>query len=173
MKMTNMTRDAILINVLDHAFKEREEAIGTASTSLADRIQAYVLKDCAGALEKVPKGFLRISTDILCTFNGHQEYLHATKESAWFVRHSGWVADPKVKAENAFITEWAKLEKKARDIKEERKAARNNARALLYSVTTEVKLLEVWPEVKAFIPASAASMLPVPIKQLNKTLGLP
>lgn len=49
--------------------------------------------------------------------------------------------------------------------------------AVLNSVTTDTKLIEIWPEAVAFIPAAEKANTPqlpaLPIADLNKMLGLP
>ncbi len=65
----------------------------------------------------------------------------------------------------------------AATLKSEREQLTVSLRAVLNSVTTDKKLIEVWPEAVAFIPAAeraATVQLPaLPIADLNKMIGLP
>lgn len=65
----------------------------------------------------------------------------------------------------------------AQTLKQEREQLTVSVMAVLNSVNTDKKLIEVWPEAVAFIPAAekaAAPQLPaLPIASLNKMIGLP
>lgn len=55
-----------------------------------------------------------------------------------------------------------------------RDKAQRMAKATLESVTTVGRLVEVWPEVKPFVPEVAKAGLPmVPVKALNEAFSLP
>lgn len=62
-------------------------------------------------------------------------------------------------------------------LKSEREQLTVSLRAVLDSVTTDKRLVEVWPEAVAFIPAAeraASPQLPaLPISDLNRMIGLP
>ncbi len=68
---------------------------------------------------------------------------------------------------------------KARDIRDEKGRVSANIRAILNSVTTTKKLVEIWPEVLPFLNTTTHSSVPnralpvIRVSELNKMLGLP
>lgn len=65
----------------------------------------------------------------------------------------------------------------AKALKEETEQIRVSLWAVLNSVNTDKRLVEVWPEAVAFIPAAEKAATPqlpaLPIAELNKLIGLP
>lgn len=65
----------------------------------------------------------------------------------------------------------------AQALRKEREQLTVSVMAVLNSVSTDKKLIEVWPEAVAFIPAAEKAATPqlpaLPIASLNKMIGLP
>lgn len=58
-------------------------------------------------------------------------------------------------------------------LKSEREQLTVSLWAVLDSVTTDKRLVEVWPEAVAFIPAASPQLPALPIADLNRMIGLP
>jgi len=85
--------------------------------------------------------------------------------------------DVVVDAGNPLVEKLYAIDHDAAALKSEREQLTLSLWAVLDSVTTDKRLIEVWPEAVAFIPAAeraATSNLPaLPIADLNKMIGLP
>ncbi len=128
------------------------------------------------AMEALPDGFVDTEENMRLAVGGECFWLafggsRRVANGGDRARLSLAAADPLAKE----LIDFRRREKATRD---ERATARREADAVLASVSSLARLLEVWPAVESFTGDIAASgkqitALAVPIKSLNKVLGLP
>lgn len=82
-----------------------------------------------------------------------------------------------IATDNQLTEQLYTIDHDAKELKDEKEQLSLSLWAVLNSVSTDKRLIEVWPEAVAFIPAAeraATTNLPaLPIAELNKLIGLP
>ena len=185
-------RDTVIQGLLNHRFSVEQNNIAERKEQIKQRIgelRKIAYKAVYGAqAEKmlvVPKGWMeersavrvevegrtRIEVDFEKPMPIPQEDLGYSKAAAL------WAADCDYMKEYDSIQEaQASLDEDERELHKEISQLKNRALAIINSVTTVKRLLEVWPEVAEFLPeenAGAAGGVPaVLIEDLNKAFGL-
>ncbi|RAW91427.1 hypothetical protein CKY04_24140 [Photorhabdus sp. S8-52] len=80
-------------------------------------------------------------------------------------------------ADHELSIRFTEIEKKSNELNNKKEEIKNNVYAILNSVTTTKRLIEVWPEAKDLIPSedirSINTSLSVKVEDLNKMIGIP
>ncbi|WP_157975264.1 Nmad5 family putative nucleotide modification protein [Photorhabdus sp. CRCIA-P01] len=80
-------------------------------------------------------------------------------------------------ADHELSIRFTEIEKKSNELNNKKDEIKNNVYAILNSVTTTKRLIEVWPEAKDLIPSedirSINTSLSVKVEDLNKMIGIP
>ena len=80
-------------------------------------------------------------------------------------------------ADHPLALQFGQLENRKADLKSKRDTLRHQVQAVLASVTTVKKLLEIWPEAKELLPQNVEEAKPqlpaLPIADVNALIGLP
>lgn len=172
MRLTNKLRSQILDAVMDHAFKARQEQLAKAEGALA--VELYNLtytKEEQAFMNKVGSTGFGTKSDIYVFTLDRARWLSFYGEAKFNMSHRK-TAKPegdllqRIEAHVAALDSLRELCIKTHD----------EAEGILNSVTTVKRLLEVWPEVEAFVPKNPEQLnnLPaIPLAQLNSVLGLP
>lgn len=174
-KLTNSMRDAIVQRVLDHAFGDRERALKETEHRLAakayDRLHPKKIREAMAAL---PRDYLPMDDSIIVSVSGCRHRLrlpeHRPAPSGYDARRLSLMSDDKLSIE---ITKFASDHEA---LENERREAEKNARAVLDSVTTLARLVQVWPEVEVFaadLETKPVVALAVRMDDLNAALRLP
>ncbi|MBL4839356.1 MAG: hypothetical protein JKY47_00830 [Thalassospira sp.] len=179
MKLSNEIRNDIIEALIKHRFTADQEAIDQMETTLADKLYCdYYGKATRKQMESMPDGALPVTRDTFVNFAGCRDTLKFSSERRCFYidRYSGsTMRSTAYDAQHAFTLEWTALENARKDLKERKAQAAAKAEAVLKSVGSTKRLLEIWPEVEPFLPPEPAkAQLPATITQdLNKALDLP
>ncbi|WP_417847094.1 Nmad5 family putative nucleotide modification protein [Thalassospira povalilytica] len=179
MKLSNEIRNNIIKALIKHRFAADQEAIDQREASLADKLYCdYYGAATRKQMDKMPDGALPVTRDTFVTFAGCRDTLKFSSERRCFYidRLGGsTMRVAKYDAHHAYTLEWHALENARKDLKERKSQAANKAEAVLKSVGSSKRLLEIWPEVEPFLPPEPAKVqLPATITQdLNKALDLP
>ena len=202
-RINNNIREQILANALvKSGVVERESKLRTRRADLAENCRLHAVGGVEGEkkiLDVIAKRkelykslnlkyglYSRMSSDVFkgydidVAFGGMSLRLYFNGERT----HSG---DDKYKsivpnsrvlfdAEHELSTEFTEIEKESEIVKSLREQVTVNTNAVLKSVTTIKKLIEVWPESKELIPSkvdTCISNLPsVDVNQLNTMIGI-
>lgn len=165
-RLTNYIRETVLARLLKHAFEAREKALEKDKHAFARQVyDAIYPAAIQKAMKALPKGYLPTDGDLKVSFDGKYTHVYFGESRLVAKCHeynAAKVFEPK-KIEDA--------------LKAEKSKAKSSAEAALNSCTTVKKLIEVWPEVEPFVKdfatTSQSRALALPIKELNKSLGLP
>ena len=73
---------------------------------------------------------------------------------------------------------WQKWKEKEKALTDKRYDLKSKCMAVMNSVTTVARLIEIWPELKSFVPTEGrgpamCTALSIPMNELNADLGLP
>lgn len=177
-RLNSFIREQILDAVLKHAFEDREKALKEEKHALGDAVYNDIYpKKVREQMAAMPEGFLPVDDDLRVQFDGEgytQVYFGERRRIANAHRHN---AAKVFDAKHPLTLRFAKYQKELSALKAEKNNAKSSAEAVLGSVTTVKKLIEVWPEVEQFARPFAAESpsraVALPIKELNKSLGLP
>lgn len=179
-RLTNYVREAILKAALDRAFKAREEELKAEQRAFADAVyHDQYPPELLSKMKALPDGFLLTDDDFRVRFGSNNwERVCWGERRIIAKKHEGTaiIYDD----DHALSLRFNELERKDEELCAEKTAAERNAKAVLNSVTTYNKLIEVWPEIEPLAApfkqneARATTFaLSLPITQLNKALGLP
>ena len=194
-RLTNEIRNKIIDNAIKKALGDRESV---QLKGLADKFSAKLIETAVGdnleKLKMIEQSITNLIGQIPKNFRQCETETHVRKDSADRLNIAGQAVDWYFDNEQIFpSTNWRERyvipqghilvslmedyraeQKKVEDI---RNNVRENVRALVYSVTTVKKLLEVWPESLELIPTNVAKpivQLPsIKIEQLNALIGVP
>lgn len=194
-RLTNEIRDKIIDNAIIKAVGDRESV---QLKSLADKFSEKLIETAVGdkaeELTKVDQNIKDLIASIPSDFRIYENDMHLNRDKYVRLNIAGQAVDWEFDKEEIFpVTNWREryvipqgheLVSLMEDYRAEVKAiddiksnVRENVRALVYSVTTVKKLLEVWPESEELIPQNVAKpsiQLPsIKIEQLNALIGVP
>lgn len=194
-RLTNEIRDKIISNAITKAIGERETVqLKSFEDKFSDELVKTALGDRLGNLTKIEKEIKKLIDKIPEEFRNWEGEHHVIKYNVVRLNIAGqavdWAFDePRIFPRNTWrdryvIPQGHELVKMMDDYRAEQKAisdiktnVRENVRALVYSVTTVKKLLEVWPESLELIPSNIEKpivQLPsIKIEQLNALIGVP
>lgn len=174
-RLTNWDRDAILKRALEAGFDKQAQALAKRENAIAVRCYNNIFSaDDRKKIAALPDGWL--PTDASPSFNVGGLHIEFKMIEPLRIPHKlrnerlGSIKDRDlIDAVNQLLAD-------KKDHDERRSAAKASAKAILYSVTTAKKLIEVWPQAKPFLQGiGVAAALHVPATQiieLNKMLGL-
>ena len=177
-RLTNFIREQILAAVLKHAFEAREKALEAEKFALGDAVYNDIYPEpLRKQMAALPDGFLPTDSDVKVQFEG-QRFTHVYfGERRRIARTHEYNAARVYEAKHPLTVRYDAWKKAQDDLNAEKSKAKSSAEAVLGSVTTVKKLIEVWPEVeqfaRPFAVESPSRAIALPIKDLNKSLGLP
>ena len=177
-RLSNYIREQVRDAILAHSFSDREKALDAREKELALEFYNDLYPEAIRAhMDALPNGFLEVRSTIRVQVVGesyHSLDLPEKKRVA-----DCWASNPgKVYEADHPLGEKLRTYLKDRaQFKREREEAKTGAWAVLESVTTINKLIQVWPEVeqfaRPFAVESPSRAIALPIKDLNARLGLP
>lgn len=194
-RLTNEIRDKIINNAITKAIGEREKVqLKSFADKFSDELVKTALGDRLDSLTKIEKDIKKLIDKIPEEFRTYEDEYHVIKYDVVRLNIAGQAVDwefdePRIFPRNTWrdryvIPQGHVLVGMMDDYRAEQKAisdiktnVRENVRALVYSVTTVKKLLEVWPESLELIPSNVEKpivQLPsIKIEQLNALIGVP
>ncbi len=176
-RLTNETRRIIRDRMLEHGFAAREKALKDQEHVLAREVyDALHPKAVQDAMASLPNGYLDTDTDIVAHVDGQRHYL--VYAPGVELREATNGASLSILGNTALGKKLIAHAKAKGLCESEKKKAQHEASGILASVSSLQKLLTVWPAVESFTTDIGATGRPVtalalPIKALNKALGLP
>lgn len=164
-RLTNTLRQQILGKILDHAFAKREEILMARELRLAIKVRDRKLGSFLHSWKAMPDFLRDVRRDSARVRVGGQIFLLKLPKDVETVHQELSLAADDPLGEH--ITRWAD---DRRTLLKQREELRAQAWAILCSVTTVKRLLEVWPETREFIPAEEASKELVSVTRVNQMI---
>lgn len=194
MKLTNAIKQAIVEAALKKAgINDREKLIQARYNAWAESVRVrYVTPDVMALVEQIKQLMSKIPESIAeptLGFKVDYEIYRANVAGQTRTVMYGEVDEEgyRVKritpegvvlsADDPLTTELHLIDADSEKLKSDKEQIMVSAKAVLNSATTDKKLIELWPESIAFIPAAEKAARPnlpaLPIAELNKMIGLP
>lgn len=197
MKLSKITKEAILNAALKKAgIPEKKAAIRARAAELAEKIRIVFFTPAEEQLilkarellnpvsEKHPNYSVNDSayTYMIVHVAGQKRVFYFngnidSDDSASSVYKRRPYNNPVLHADDPLTEQLYSIDNDAKQLKSEIEQLTASLWAVLNSVTTDKRLIEVWPEAVAFIPAAEKANTPqlpaLPIAELNKLIGLP
>jgi len=173
MRLTKAIREQILNDLLNHAFGAQDKALDKVENELADEVYltVYTPEEIA-FMEKVgSSGFFTKS-----------RMGYSSKDFGWGelrLSQPQYVMPTRreLKLKGGALAQKISAYRQAHKTHGEvRRNARSEAEGILNSAQTTKRLIEVWPEITAFVPkdTTGATNLPaLQVEKLNQVLGVP
>ncbi len=177
-RLTKYVREQILNALLAHAFDAREKALEAEKFALGDAVYNDIYPEpLRKQMAALPDGFLLTDSDVKVQFDG-QRFTHVYFGERRLIAKSHEYSAARVyDAKHPLTARYDAWKKAKDDLDTEKSKAKSSAEAVLGSVTTVKKLIDVWPEVEPFAAPfnkeSPCRAVAVPIQKLNAALGLP
>lgn len=194
-RLTNEIRDKIINNAIAKAVGDRESV---QLKELADKFSAKLIETAVGdnmeKLQSLEKHIKDLIDSIPTPFRIFESKPPVNRDSYVRLNIAGQAVDWTFDKEEIFplstwhnryvipqghelVTLMEAYRAEQKTINDIKSNVRENVKALVYSVTTVKKLLEVWPESLELIPTNVAKQavqLPsIKIEQLNALIGVP
>lgn len=178
MKLTNTMRDTICGAIIAHKFNKPQDDMMKQFSKFGDEVYCDIYDTKKRRLmASLPQGWLPTNNGFYVSFGGLRDLLRMTQKRTF--PYESQIAHGKViktyAADHAFSVKHMEIRNTLKDIEQERAKYRSQAESILYSVQSVSRLLDVWPEIKAFIPAPEvkAQVPALRIADLNAALNLP
>lgn len=198
MKLNKTTRDAILNAALKKAgIPDREAAIRSRYAAWAETVRLrYVTTDIDAAIEEA-KRIIKPAELVNSSYRVNDSATNVMRVNvagqSRRIYFNGSVGSDTIGVKSVYkrvpndgsvvvlsgptAEQLYSIDHDAKTVADDREQLTVSLRAVLDSVTTDKRLVEVWPEAVAFIPAAeraASPQLPaLPIADLNRLIGLP
>ena len=173
MKLTNQIRDDIRSQLMKKAFSKKQELIAEAEFNVSQSLYDEYIKEYQKYINKLPENWLTKRDYIyIRDINGYllsvqlRGNIKTTRDLPSF----------QLKKEDRTQELLTKFLKQKEEFIKEKQTMDLEIKSVLNSVNTTQQLLKTWPEVEEFIPRDAErpiTALALPIKNLNKSIGLP
>lgn len=178
-RLSNYIKDTVIARLMKHAFEEREKALKAEEYGIGDAVYKDVYSAAVRRkMDDMPKGFLLEDDDLKVQFEGNSfTHIHFGERRRIAQSHK-YNAAKVYDSKHPLTERYREWKKRESALKNEKRTTKSNARAVLDSVSTLKKLIEVWPEVEQFVEdfkpsATGKAQLPaLPLKDLNRSLGL-
>jgi len=176
-RLTNTIRETILKNAKARAFDKKEAALEKVKSDFAEKLYSAIFGEYEQAMRSLPRGFFVSNERRDISVRTPNGWVHINK-----VRLNGEKPFPYITSSfdnlrddhplfNAAMDVLAKIDQlKAEQIEFER-----DCRAIIWSVYTVDRLLEVWPEIADLVPNDPKKAVPIPYDltiRLNERLGI-
>ena len=162
MKLTNAMKDRIITSILNSTFEAREAAIQSDRHTLADLIYHDFYDQYISAMKKLPETFFcqKSSIGVVFASSGCRECLDmpGTKLTAKIHEWSGF----NFPEDHRFTADFRAIQAKESALSKDRKTLHDTLKSIILPVTTDKRLVEVWPDAEKWIPRTPAAMSNLP-----------
>jgi hypothetical protein len=174
-RLTQGMKDEIINNMKRQLFKGRKDAVLKKKEQLGEEVYHHIYsKDDRAMMENAPEGAFGYRTHLDVRFHGEGWYesIDLAKARPVFAREER--SSIKLPEGSPFKKKYLAINAEGELIKDEMKALEQRANAIMASITTVKKLLEVWPEAEAYLPEEPPKVdnLPaIPVASLNEMIA--
>lgn len=174
-RLTKEIREAITSKILKHTFDARFADLSTEESAIAEAVYADLYPDTVlNQMKAMPSGFLPTYNELRIRFTNSYSYLKLGEYRLMAdIHHGKWVT---YDADHPLTERWFQFENAKKSLNNERDNLSSHIRAVLASITTIKKLIEIWPEIKEFAEPfekeSVVTAISFPIQELNARIGL-
>lgn len=169
--LTNAIRDTLRENIVNHTFNERVLANRERESALAEKILDHVIGDANLRLMKqLPKEFFvtKSTISLRSETKGFTLRLKDVRAIPAYIAHSR----VELPLTHGFWKEIRAVDVEDDAILKEKAQLRSEINAVLQSVRSVPKLLEVWPDIEPFLPKfeEMANLPAVRVEDLNRKI---
>ncbi len=187
-KLNKGIREKIVNLLLEHRFAEDQQTLENDKEGLAEKAYNILYtKSERERMNSLPEGWLDTTDGMrICLPVGYNNKWYFFAKDAEGKRPPKRITQSKsyqlkLKANDKFAIEYQDYLDRIEDLDEKRKRTKAEATALLESVTTVNRAIEIWPEAETFIKQGVGVVkqktnAPLPVimrEQLNENLNLP
>lgn len=174
-RLTKEIRKAITSKILKYTFDARFADLSTEESAIAEAVYADLYSNTVlSQMKAMPSGFLPTNNELRIRFTNLHTYLKLKENRLMADKHyKNWIT---YGADHPLTERWLQFENTKKSLNSERDNLSSHIRAVLASVTTIKKLIEIWPEIKEFAEPfekePIVTAVSFPIQELNTRLGL-
>jgi hypothetical protein len=175
-RLTNDMRNLIASSVVAYRFDKPREDLSTRWIEFSNEVynDIYDAKQ-RRLMASLPDGWLPMEDSFPISFGGFRDILSMNTKRAFPYSSARGTPVKIYAAEHPLSSKHMSLANARKDLQANRIKCKAQADGILNSVNTVARLLDVWPEIKSFIPGQTPKVL-VPalrIAELNAALKLP
>jgi hypothetical protein len=160
MKLTNTMKERIIKSIMKETFAEREKAVDAEKTKLADAVYAGFYGRYQKQMQALPESFFLQRSTVKLNVGGSAREIRMSTTRRVGKLHEYNCFD--LDQSSHFITSYKEIEAKARTIENDRAALESTFKAVILPITTDKRLVEVWPDAEKYIPRTPAAMSNLP-----------
>lgn len=157
MKLTKQIKDRIVANILDDTFGARETALKEEKVALADDIYFNYYTPYKTTMSKLPAAFFYSSSSFSIKIGGYGRTVHMSTSRLFSAQHT--YGSVHLDDKGVFEARYVELMKKSDALIKDKDGLERTLRSVIEPVTTDKKLVEVWPEVNKWIPTTTAAII--------------
>lgn len=161
MKLTTLMKERIIKSILDETFGKRTRSLADDKQKLADDVYASYYAPHAANMKKIPEEFFFSQGIIDIKANGVLRTEFAMSTTRLFGachQYRPVEIPPGSDLEKRLIS----IQKRSDLLKDDRKALERTLNSVIMPVTTDKKLIEVWPDAEKWIPTTPAATANLP-----------
>lgn len=176
-RLTNSIRETILKKAIARAFDKKEAALEKLKSDFAQKLYSTTFWEYEQAMRALPRGFFKYREQRDISVRTDDGYVYLRKLDL-----RGEKPFPFLTEEFDLIGEGHPMRYAAMEVigemellKVEQNEFERDCRAILWSVNTVKRLLEVWPEIEDLVPNEPKKSVPIPYDltiRLNERLGI-
>lgn len=174
MKLTRELREKILKKLLDHRFKNEQDALNKETQAMSAKIYASkYTPELLGLMAQLPKNSFKKLGSFKVRVGDRWEYFRL--DTSVEILYSDSQACFDLVPDSAVGKELYNLVGRKNKLHARRSEAYNQVWEVLNSVTTINRLIKVWPETEPFVKEylfDSPTLPAVPVQQLNELLEL-
>lgn len=176
MRLTNDMRTSICAELLTRRFQDQEKQLALDKTAFADFLyESWFSNEEMILITQCPSEWFTYTDSIGFTYQGNTYNINLSKHRRIPASHDRYRSND---LSPALAKKWQKWTERDTSLRDKRYDLKSKCLAVMRSVTTTQRLVEIWPELQAFIPTEGkgpamCTALSIPMKELNADLGLP
>lgn len=174
MKLTTAMKDRIVESIMKDTFTSREQSILSEKTSLGEAIYADFYGQYKTKMMALPECmFLQKSTFSIKIEGDRFTYDLPVSSTRRFGKCHDY-GNMYIAKDHPFAAAYRDIERKENVLVSDKTALRQTLKSTIYPVTTDKRLVEIWPDAEKYIPRTPAAMANLPAvrcDELNEMIG--
>jgi len=166
MKLTKVMKDRIIKSIMTDTFTVREQMVEIEKTKLANRIYADYYDIYKNDMARLPESFFLQKSSINVKF-GNNDSVGLSMGSTRLVGKQHEYGRFEFEENNPRTIDYRAIQAKMRTLSVDRDNLRSTLQSIIHPITTDKRLIEVWPDAEQHIPRTAAATVNLPVIQVD------
>lgn len=173
MRLTLKMKEQIINNVVHSTLNRRRKKLHADQDAFGDAVYKHLFGEHAKLLITAPNGFFAKQNGIKVKFGDRITSVTFSELKPIPHAATGFRTYHQYPHGHSLSQRFIRLDRRNQKISKDKRELENTVRATLSKITTDKKLLEIWPEAEKYLPKKTTSEnLPaVPVANLNTMIA--